>query len=97
MLEQVLTHRRADLETLERDLGPLEKVSSPFPRISYNEAVEKLQALQGSNSTRFGKAAKWRRALDFASFLINCCLKLLFLPRQDAVVALTSPPLISVQ
>ena len=46
-------------------------------------------------STRFGKGAKWRRAVDFASFLIFCCLRLVFLPRQDVVVALTTPPLIS--
>src|SRR6266540_4256447 len=42
-----------------------------------------------------GKEAKWRRAASFASFLINCALRLLLLPRFDAVVALTSPPLIS--
>jgi glycosyltransferase involved in cell wall biosynthesis len=46
-------------------------------------------------STLFGKSAKWRRALDFASFLLNCCARLFFLPKQDVVVALTSPPLIS--
>lgn len=42
-----------------------------------------------------GKKAKWRRAVDFASFLINCAFRLLLLPRFDVVVALTSPPLIS--
>ena len=46
-------------------------------------------------STRFGKRAKWRRAADFASFLFFCCARLLFLPRHDVVVALTTPPLIS--
>lgn len=46
-------------------------------------------------STRFGKRAKWRRAMDFASFIVFSCLKLLFLPRHDVVVALTTPPLIS--
>ena len=46
-------------------------------------------------STRFGKQAKWRRAADFASFILSCCARLLFLPRQDVVVALTTPPLIS--
>ena len=46
-------------------------------------------------STRFGKSAKWRRAADFASFLLSGCAQLMFLPRQDAVVALTTPPLIS--
>jgi glycosyltransferase involved in cell wall biosynthesis len=46
-------------------------------------------------STRFGKQAKWRRAADFASFIVNCCAQLLFLRRHDIVVALTTPPLIS--
>jgi colanic acid biosynthesis glycosyl transferase WcaI len=46
-------------------------------------------------STRFGKTAKWRRAADFASFLVPCALRLAILRRHDAVVALTSPPLIS--
>jgi glycosyltransferase involved in cell wall biosynthesis len=46
-------------------------------------------------SIGLGKQAKWRRALDFASFITTCCWQLLFLPRPDVVVALTSPPLIS--
>jgi len=46
-------------------------------------------------STRFGKGAKWRRGADFASFLFFCCARLLFLPRHDVVLALTTPPLIS--
>ncbi len=46
-------------------------------------------------STGFGKKAKWRRAADFASFLLLCTWQLLRLPRHDAVIALTSPPLIS--
>jgi len=46
-------------------------------------------------ATRFGKAAKWRRAMDFISFILSGCVRLLFLPRQDVVMALTSPPLIS--
>ena len=42
-----------------------------------------------------GKAAKWRRVLNFASFLFFCFARLMLLPRQDLTVALTSPPLIS--
>ncbi|MGA9994995.1 MAG: glycosyltransferase family 4 protein [Pyrinomonadaceae bacterium] len=42
-----------------------------------------------------GKKAKWRRALDFASFLASCVLRLILLPRYDVVVAMTAPPLIS--
>jgi glycosyltransferase involved in cell wall biosynthesis len=46
-------------------------------------------------STGFGKGAKWRRAADFASFIVSCCARLAWLPRHDRVVALTTPPLIS--
>jgi hypothetical protein len=42
-----------------------------------------------------GKTAKWRRAANFASFFLSCILRLIFLPRFDVVMALTSPPLIS--
>jgi colanic acid biosynthesis glycosyl transferase WcaI len=46
-------------------------------------------------SLSLGKESKWRRALNFASFLAVCSLRLLSLRRFDVVVALTSPPLIS--
>jgi colanic acid biosynthesis glycosyl transferase WcaI len=46
-------------------------------------------------STGFGKGAKWRRVADFASFIVACCWRLAWLPKHDAVVALTTPPLIS--
>jgi glycosyltransferase involved in cell wall biosynthesis len=47
-------------------------------------------------NTGFGKAAKWRRAADFLTFLISCCIRLALLRRPDVIVALTSPPLVSV-
>jgi glycosyltransferase involved in cell wall biosynthesis len=47
-------------------------------------------------NTGFGKRAKWRRAADFLTFLISCCGRLILLPKPDVVVALTSPPLVSV-
>lgn len=46
-------------------------------------------------SLALGKKSRLRRAINFASFLINCSWQLLRLRRFDAVVALTSPPLIS--
>lgn len=46
-------------------------------------------------STGLGKGAKWRRAIDFATFIAACTLRLLFLPRVDVIITLTSPPLIS--
>lgn len=41
---RVLDNRRAELQTLERDLGKLEAVKTPFQRMSYDEAVERLRA-----------------------------------------------------
>jgi glycosyltransferase involved in cell wall biosynthesis len=46
-------------------------------------------------STGFGKTARWRRAADFAMFMLACSARLARLPRQDAILALTSPPLIA--
>lgn len=42
-----------------------------------------------------GKKAKWRRLVDFAVFWLNAARILLFLPKHDVTVCLTSPPLIS--
>jgi glycosyltransferase involved in cell wall biosynthesis len=47
------------------------------------------------SGTRFGKTARWRRAIDFATFWIACAARALRLRRHDVVVAMTSPPLIS--
>jgi asparaginyl-tRNA synthetase len=40
---RVLDQRRAELQTLDRDLAPLERVAAPFPRIRYDEAARILQ------------------------------------------------------
>jgi asparaginyl-tRNA synthetase len=45
VLDRVLDRRRAELKLLDRDTAKLEQVSRPFPRITYNEAVERLTAL----------------------------------------------------
>jgi asparaginyl-tRNA synthetase len=39
---RVVAERRAELTLLERDLGPLERVTKPFPRASYEEALALL-------------------------------------------------------
>jgi glycosyltransferase involved in cell wall biosynthesis len=46
-------------------------------------------------SLGLGKRSKWRRILDIASYWVSCMLRLALLGRFDVVVALTSPPLIS--
>jgi asparaginyl-tRNA synthetase len=40
---RVLDRRREELKRLERDTAPLERVSIPFPRISYQEAFDLLE------------------------------------------------------
>src|SRR4030081_2143701 len=65
--------------------------STRFPRRETWNGIEIIRI----PAIALGKSAKWRRAANFASFLCNCSLRLLMLPRFDVVVALTSPPLIS--
>lgn len=43
VVERVLETRQQELQTLERDVSKLESVRKPFPRISYDEAVEVLK------------------------------------------------------
>src|SRR5512146_74495 len=43
IVQRCLEHRRRELETIGRDVSKLEKVTSPFPRITYDEAVQRLQ------------------------------------------------------
>jgi asparaginyl-tRNA synthetase len=45
ILDRVLSKQRAQMEILERDLSLLEGIRRPFPRISYDEAVKRLQVL----------------------------------------------------
>ncbi|KXK07006.1 MAG: asparaginyl-tRNA synthetase [Acidobacteria bacterium OLB17] len=43
IVERVLTDRQEELKTLERDISKLEAISSPFPRLHYDDAVKMLQ------------------------------------------------------
>lgn len=43
IVEQVLKNRRAELEALERDITKLEAIQKPFPRITYDEAIELIR------------------------------------------------------
>lgn len=40
----------------------------------------------------FGKATQGRRLADYLAFLVGSTLRLLVMPRQDVVIAMTSPP-----
>jgi asparaginyl-tRNA synthetase len=43
VVERVLERRRRELTAIERDVSKLEAVKAPFPRISYDEAVQFLK------------------------------------------------------
>jgi asparaginyl-tRNA synthetase len=43
VVQSVVARRRTELEALERDVGKLERVRKPFPRISYGEAINLLK------------------------------------------------------
>jgi asparaginyl-tRNA synthetase len=44
VVARVLEKRRRELTIIERDISKLEAVQKPFPRISYDDAVKRLQA-----------------------------------------------------
>ncbi len=43
IVTRCLEKRRPELETIGRDISKLEKIATPFPRISYDDAVKMLQ------------------------------------------------------
>jgi asparaginyl-tRNA synthetase len=45
IVARVLDRRKQELAELERDTAALERVQAPFPRVSYTDAVAKLNAL----------------------------------------------------
>ncbi|GAB4281278.1 MAG: asparagine--tRNA ligase [Candidatus Promineifilaceae bacterium] len=45
VVQTTLVKCKEELKVLERDVSALERVTPPFPRISYDEAVERIQAL----------------------------------------------------
>jgi asparaginyl-tRNA synthetase len=51
VVQRLLRERRRELETLERNVAPLERVRKPFPRITYSEAIELL--------AKAGKPIEW--------------------------------------
>jgi len=51
IVQRVLTERTEELKVLERDTTLLEKVQSPFPRISYHEAFDILEK-EGTQTPR---------------------------------------------
>jgi len=57
MIERVLENKKKELETIERDVTKLEDIKTPFPRVSYSDAVKKISQL--------GEEVEWGE--DFGS------------------------------
>lgn len=45
IVQYVLETRHNELQTIERDITRLQQVKPPFPRITYNEALERLRSV----------------------------------------------------
>jgi glycosyltransferase involved in cell wall biosynthesis len=60
-------------------------IGTPHPNISISRIW----------TPRLGKARKLTRVLDYAAFYLLAALRMLFLPRQDVIVSLTTPPFIA--
>ncbi|MBU0596543.1 asparagine--tRNA ligase [Patescibacteria group bacterium] len=53
IVNRCLERRGEELEILERDLEPLKKIKAPFTRLTYTEAIEKLNSL--GSDIKFGE------------------------------------------
>jgi len=89
-LATALTARGHEVTVIASDRG----YDDPTTRFKRREIWNDVEIIR-IPSLSFGKNNRWRRALNFASFIFVCSLRLLALRRFDVVVALTSPPLIS--
>ncbi len=85
-----LSARGHDVTVIASDRG----YDDPQKRFPRREMWRNIQIIR-IPSLSLGKNSRWQRALNFASFMIVCAMRLLVMKRFDVVVALTSPPLIS--
>jgi putative colanic acid biosynthesis glycosyltransferase WcaI len=85
-----LSERGHEVTVVSSDRG-YDDASVKFPKRELWKGINILRI----SSLNLGKKSKLRRAFNFGSFLVNCTFRLARLSRFDVVVALTSPPLIS--
>ncbi|MBN1956552.1 MAG: asparagine--tRNA ligase [Anaerolineae bacterium] len=68
IVQRCLEERAQELELLERDTAPLEHVTPPFPRLSYDEAIEMLaQIRQETQDPELGAQLEIAWGDDFGS------------------------------
>ncbi|HEV8592405.1 MAG TPA: asparagine--tRNA ligase [Pyrinomonadaceae bacterium] len=86
IVKSVLNERKEELETLERDIAKLEAISTPFPRLHYDDAVKMLQ--EGHEKGELENRFEWGG--DFGSpdetYLSNQFGKPIFVHRFPAAI-----------
>ncbi len=66
--QRCLEERANELKVLERDTGPLEKIAPPFPRISYDDALERVQKIRAeTDDPKLKKLLEIEWGQDFGS------------------------------
>ena len=81
---------RGDQVTVIASERGYDNPSRIFPKRETWKGVEIRRIASG----RFGKGAKWKRILDFAIFFMSLLWELSRQPSPDAVIAMTTPPLL---
>jgi len=85
-----LVNRGHEVTVVTSDRG----YDNPARRFARREIWKGIEIVR-LPSAALGKTRRWKRAVNFATLLIAYSLRLIVTPRQDVVVALTSPPLIA--
>ena len=68
IVQRCLEERANELEVLERDTAMLEKVTPPFPRIAYDDALERIKKIQaGTDDPELKELLKIEWGEDFGS------------------------------
>jgi asparaginyl-tRNA synthetase len=68
IVQRCLEERAKELEVLERDTSSLQKVTPPFPRISYDEALERLARVRAeTNDAELKELLQIEWGQDFGS------------------------------
>lgn len=88
-LAQHRTERGDDVTIVTGRAGYLERFASP--RDEPSASGERVRRVW---TPSLGKSSLWRRLLGYATFSIGGAVRVATLPRQDVVVAMTTPPLI---